>query len=77
MIDEQVGQFGRGEADETDRAPRARMIGPRRLAAVVDERREDEGDVARRQVAARPGHVVPGARQDGRGVPMWTLGMLR
>ena len=47
MIDEEVGQFGRREADETDaRALRARLIGPRRLAAMVDERRKDESDVA-------------------------------
>ena len=47
---------------------RAHAIGPGGLVLVVDQRRQHERDVAVHFLAARPLHLVAGARQDGRDV---------
>ena len=63
---EQVRQLGGGQAHEAHaRAARARGVGPARLVAVVDERREDEGEVALEDGVAGEGDLVARAGQDG------------
>jgi hypothetical protein len=69
VIAEQFRHLGRRDADEADlHAAGAHAVGPRRLVLVVHERREDKRDVALHLFTARPLHLVPGARQDGRDV---------
>ena len=69
VVGEQLRHLRRRDADEADLdALRAHAIGPRGFVLVIDERREHERDVALHFFAARPLHVVAGARQDGRDV---------
>ena len=66
MLLEQLRHLRRRDADEADLdAFRAHAIGPGRFVLVIDERRQHERDVAGEFVAARPFHLVAGARQDG------------
>ncbi len=63
---EEPRQLRGRDADESNRdAALPHPIGPRGFVAVVDERREHERNVALDQAAARPAHVVAGARQNG------------
>ncbi len=66
VILEQLRHLRRGDADEPDLdAARAHPVGPRGFVLVIDQRRQHERDVAVHQLAARPRHLVAGARQDG------------
>ena len=67
VIDKQRRHLRGGDADEPyfDSAG-AHLVGPRGLALVIDQRRENQRDVPVDRLIPCPPHLVAGARQDGR-----------